>query len=58
MSSEQMRVELESFVNKGLKEGWLAWPLKSHTPSGKDSVICIQCPHCFVFAKQNGGLCW
>jgi hypothetical protein len=32
MSSEQMRVELESFVNKGLKEGWRGWPLKSQPP--------------------------
>jgi len=32
MCSEQMRAELESFVNKGLKEGWRGWPLKSQTP--------------------------
>ena len=29
MSSDEMRIELESFVNKGLKEGWCGWPLKS-----------------------------
>jgi len=29
MSSEEMRVELESFVNQGLQEGWVGWPAKS-----------------------------
>lgn len=29
MSAEQMRVELESFVNKGLKEGLRGWPVKA-----------------------------
>jgi hypothetical protein len=28
MSSEEMRVELESFVNAGLRQGWRGWPLK------------------------------
>ncbi len=28
MSSEDMRVELESFVNRGLQEGWHGWPRK------------------------------
>ena len=28
MSSEEMRVELERFVNTGLQEGWTGWPLK------------------------------
>jgi len=26
MNSEQMRVELERFVNQGLQEGWCGWP--------------------------------
>jgi hypothetical protein len=26
MSSEEMRTELEIFVNKGLQEGWRGWP--------------------------------
>jgi hypothetical protein len=26
MSSEEMRTELETFVNKGLQEGWRGWP--------------------------------
>jgi len=30
MSSEEMRIELESFVNTGLREGWRGWPLKAN----------------------------
>jgi hypothetical protein len=26
MSSEEMRIELEIFVNQGLQEGWHGWP--------------------------------
>ncbi len=29
MDSEEMRAELERFVNAGLQEGWHGWPLKS-----------------------------
>ncbi len=29
MSSEDMRVELEWFVNRGLQEGWQGWPRKN-----------------------------
>jgi hypothetical protein len=29
MSSDEMRVDLESFVNEGLREGRQGWPLKS-----------------------------
>jgi hypothetical protein len=29
MSSEEMRVDLESFVNEGLAQGWLGWPVKA-----------------------------
>ncbi len=29
MDSEEMRTELERFVNTGLREGWHGWPLKS-----------------------------
>jgi len=31
MSSEEMRNELEAFVNTGLREGWCGWPLKAET---------------------------
>jgi hypothetical protein len=29
MSSEEMRIELERFVNAGLQEGWHGWPRKA-----------------------------
>jgi len=29
MSAEEMRTELESFVNQGLEEGWRGWPTRS-----------------------------
>lgn len=29
MSSEEMRMELEQFVNAGLREGWTGWPQKA-----------------------------
>ena len=35
MSSEEMRTELEIFVNEGLREGWRGWPLKSETQKGR-----------------------
>ncbi len=28
MDSEEMREELEFFVNQGIEEGWNGWPLK------------------------------
>ena len=28
MSSDEMRTELESFVNQGLRKGWRGWPVK------------------------------
>jgi hypothetical protein len=31
MSSEEMRIELERFVNAGLEEGWHGWPRKAET---------------------------
>jgi hypothetical protein len=31
MSSEEMRIELERFVNTGLREGWRGWPLKAES---------------------------
>lgn len=31
MSAEQMRSELESFVNQGLAKGWQGWPTTRHS---------------------------
>jgi hypothetical protein len=35
MDSEEMRIELESFVNAGLQEGWRGWPLKDPIRLGR-----------------------
>jgi hypothetical protein len=35
MSAEDMRAELEMFVNKGLREGWNGWPLKQEMDTGR-----------------------
>ena len=34
MSAEQMRMELEAFVNTGLREGWHGWPMKNRSSGG------------------------
>jgi hypothetical protein len=38
MSAEEMRIELEAFVNKGLREGWCGWPLKQRWGKGRVSA--------------------
>jgi hypothetical protein len=38
MSAEQMRTELEIFVNDGLREGWEGWPLKSESQKGQSGL--------------------
>ena len=39
MSSEEMRVELEAFVNIGLREGWCGWPLKEESQVNQASGV-------------------
>jgi hypothetical protein len=39
MSSEEMRVELEAFVNAGLREGWRGWPLKEESRMSRTSDL-------------------
>lgn len=39
MSSEEMRFELEAFVNTGLREGWSGWPLKRESRMGRTSGL-------------------
>lgn len=34
MSAEEMRVELERFVNVGLQEGWHGWPRRAEAGQG------------------------
>jgi hypothetical protein len=36
MSAEDMRIELEAFVNQGLAEGWCGWPTKGSLPGRKE----------------------
>jgi hypothetical protein len=40
MSSEQMRAELEVFVNEGLQAGWRGWPLKSEETRAQARKSC------------------
>lgn len=39
MSSEEMRFELEAFVNTGLEEGWCGWPLKEQSRKSRTSRV-------------------
>lgn len=41
MNSDEMRVELESFVNKGITEGWHGWPLKSQLSCHHEGIRSI-----------------
>lgn len=38
MSAEDMRNELEAFVNRGLEEGWCGWPTKRPLPDRRESM--------------------
>jgi hypothetical protein len=39
MSAEEMRNELETFVNRGLSEGWGGWPTKGFSPCRADLSV-------------------
>lgn len=41
MSSDEMRVDLESFVNQGITEGWQGWPLKGQFPCQHEGIRSI-----------------
>ncbi len=41
MSSNEMRVELEAFVNQGILEGWQGWPLKGQSGCRHEGVRSI-----------------
>lgn len=53
MSSEEMREELESFVNKGIKEGWEGWPLKdwSLTCDELRLTCCTKAPDVGILSR-------
>ncbi len=38
MDAEQMRVELESFVNKGLRKGLKGWPIKQASTQSQEAL--------------------
>jgi hypothetical protein len=40
MSSKEMTEELESFVNKGIEEGWSGWPLKEGLLEDDRQLTC------------------
>ena len=42
MAAEQMRMELESFVNQGLQEDWRGWPMKGRL-SGQEEFPDADC---------------
>jgi hypothetical protein len=56
MSSEEMRVELESFVNAGLREGWRGWPLKEETSTGRISNLPLRGKMAGFWCKRDCGL--
>ena len=56
MSSEEMRVDLESFVNKGIEEGWKGWPLRGLSRTREDwhqSHLAIPVNRVFLFSSQR-----
>ena len=40
MSAEEMRSDLEIFVNRGLSEGWGGWPTKGLAPC-RTEIGCV-----------------
>jgi hypothetical protein len=52
MSSEEMRVELEAFVNTGLREGWCGWPLKKQSRHNRVSGVLRTGP--VTFWRRHG----
>jgi len=56
MSSEEMRVELEAFVNMGLREGWQGWPLKEEDWMSRASVLRLVTGSERFWRRQDGRL--
>ena len=52
MSSEEMRAELEIFVNEGLREGRRGWPLKSESHKVRP---CGNRPNVTSLRLRHGG---
>lgn len=56
MSSEEMRVELEAFVNVGLREGWSGWPLKEASRVRRTSGLPLHPKSVWIRSKREDGL--
>lgn len=56
MSSEEMRNELEAFVNTGLREGWCGWPLKAETCISRTSVPPLHTKPARFWRRRDGKL--
>jgi hypothetical protein len=55
MDSQEMREELESFVNKGIEEGWSGWPLKNWSTDGDAlRLTCRMAVSTFGFLSRFG----
>jgi hypothetical protein len=55
MSSEEMRNELEAFVNAGLREGWRGWPLKEARCAGRTLVLPAYVKPARFWSRQRAG---
>ncbi len=54
MSADEMRTELESFVNQGLAEGWCGWPT-TRQPSRFEQWQETYCSGPMALASWQGG---
>ena len=55
MSSEEMRNELEAFVNTGLREGWHGWPLKEEGDTGRAWVLPLHVEPVRFWCRHHAG---
>jgi len=55
MSSEEMRNELEAFVNTGLREGWRGWPLKEESDASRTWVLPMHVEPVRFWCRQHAG---
>lgn len=53
MSSEEMRNELEAFVNTGLREGWCGWPLKEESSTSRTAVLPLHAGLARFWRRQD-----
>ena len=55
MSSEEMRIELEAFVNAGLQEGWGGWPLKDGSGLSQLCILPLRTEAVRFWRRQDRG---